>query len=255
MVDMNLLTRRYLPLLLLSAVFGVTACSDRSVTDPRNLVPQQPGKEIIDGNHGGGNTDVFFLPPIVGNPSKATGYGDPFQPGLVVAFIVTDLSTNAVVKTFSNVPVDPTNQFYSANWNTKGTTIDITHQYRIAVVVGSKNIAHADVVFGANASTLKNVDTDDFITLVDGQTLPIKVRIERGWDCLDKTSCVTGVVPTTIPSGQTVTVTTGGTLHSSIRFTSNTAGIWATKANGSPLDGPVIVTIQDISSLHPETEG
>jgi hypothetical protein len=256
MVDMNLLTRRYFPLLFLSAVLGAVACSDqRSVTDPRQLVPQQPGREIVDGNHGGGNTDVFFLPPIVGNPSKATGYGDPFQAGLVVSFVVTDLSTNTVVKTFSNVPVDPTNQFYAANWNTKGTTIDISHLYRISVVVGSKNVAHADVVFGANASSLKNIDTDDFIGLVDGQTLPIKVRIERGWDCLDKTSCVTQVVPATIPSGQTVTVTTGGTLPDSVRFTSNSAGIWATNVDGSPLTVPVIVTVQDITSLRPESAG
>ncbi|HJP61266.1 MAG TPA: hypothetical protein VJ865_14760, partial [Gemmatimonadaceae bacterium] len=253
---MSLLTRRHVPLLLLSVVLGGVSCSDgRSVTDPRNLVSQQPGKEIVDGNHGGGNTDVFFLPPIVGNPSKATGYGDPFQPGLVVSFVVSDLSTSAVVKTFPNVPFDATNQFYSANWNTKGTVIDISHQYRIAVVVGSKNIAHADVVFGANAASLKNVDTDDFITLVDGQTLPIKVRIEQGWDCLDKTSCVTGVVPATISPTQPVIVTTGGTLPSSVKFTANDAGLWATKADGSPLTGPVIVTVQDITSLHPETAG
>src|SRR5580765_4974876 len=129
MVVMNSLTRRYLPLLLLAAL-SVTACSDRNrITDPRNLVPQQPGKEIVDGNHGG-NTDVFFLPPIVGNPSKATGYGDPFQPGLPVSFVITDQNTNGVVKTITppNVAVDLTNQFYSANWKTKDTPIDLTHQ-------------------------------------------------------------------------------------------------------------------------------
>lgn len=253
---MSLLTRRRLPLLLLSLVLGAVSCSDqRSVTDPRNLVPPQAGKEIVDGNHGGGNTDVFFLPPIVGNPSKATGYGDPFQPGLVVSFVVTDLTTNGVVKTFSNVPFDATAQFYYANWNTKTTAVDTSHHYRIAVIAGSKNVAHADVVFGANAASLKNVDTNDFITLVDGQTLPIKVRIERGWDCLDKTSCVTQVVPTTFPSTQPVIVTTGGTLPNSIKFTSNSDGLWATKADGSPLTGPVTVTIQDITSLHPETVG
>lgn len=252
---MNSLTRRYFPLLLLLVTLGVSACSDR-MTDPRQLRPGQAGKEIVDGNHGG-NTDVFFLPPIVGNPNKAPGYGDPFQAGLPVSFVITDQSTNAVVKTFppSGVQVDLTNQFYSANWNTKGTPIDLTHQYRIQVAVGTKNIAHADVVFGADARSLKNVDTDDFITLVDGQTLPIKVRIEQGWDCLDKTSCVTAVVPTTIPSGQTVTVTTGGTLPNSVRFTSNSSGIWATNVDGSPLTGPVTVTVQDISSLHSESSG
>src|SRR5690348_4358453 len=165
MVVMDFLTRRYLPVLLLLAALAVAGCSDR-MTDPR-LRPGQAGKEIVDGNHGG-NTDVFFLPPIVSNPNKALGYGDPFQPGLPVSFIVSDLSTSAVVKTFppSAVTVDLTNQFYSANWNTKATTIDLTHQYRIHVVVGTKDIAHADVVFGANAASLKNIDTDDYITLV-----------------------------------------------------------------------------------------
>ena len=252
---MNSLTRRYLPFILLLASLGVSACSDR-MTDPRQLRPQQAGKEIVDGNHGG-NTDVFFLPPVVSNPNKAPGYGDPFQPGLPLSFIVTDQSTNAVVKNFppSAVQVDLTNQFYAANWNTKATTIDLSHQYRIHVVVGTKDIAHADVVFGANAASLKNVDTDDFITLVDGQTLPIKVRIEKGWDCLDKTSCVSGVVPTTIPPGQTVLVTTGGTLPNSVKFTSNAAGVWATNADGSPLTVPVVVTVQDVTSLYPTTAG
>src|SRR5581483_1774420 len=88
----------------------------------------------------------------------------------------------------------------------------------------------------------------DFIGLVDGRTLPIKVRIEKGFDCTDKTTCVTQVVPNTIPQGQTIIVSTGGTYPNSAAFVPSTNGTWATNVDGTPLTGPVVVTIQDATA-------
>jgi len=257
---MTLSTRMYRPHLLLLAIVAAAACSDRtSPTQPPHLSPQQPGKDISDGAHIAsdgklGNADVFFLPPMVSNPSKAAGYGDPFQPGLPVSFRITDQNTSAVIRTFV-AGVDLTNQFYSANWDTKGSPIDLTHIYRINAVIGTKTVAYADVIFGATGASLKNIDTDDFVGLVDGRTLPMKVRIETGWDCVDKTSCVTQAVPNQIPAGQTVIVTTGGTLPNSVEFSPSANGTWATNVDGSPITGQIVVTIQDVTSEHPESAG
>lgn len=257
---MTLLTRKYRPHFLLLAFLAAAACSDRtSPTQPPHLSPQQPGKDISDGAHVAsdgklGNADVFFLPPMVSNPVNAAGYGDPFQPGLPVSFRITDQNTSAVIKTFV-ASVDLTNQFYSANWDTKASPIDLTHIYRINTVVGTKIVAYADVIFGATGASLKNIDTDDFVGLVDGRTLPMKVRIEQGWDCIDKTSCITQVVPNQIPAGQTVIVSTGGTLPNSAEFSPSSDGTWATNLDGSPITGPILVTIQDVTSNYPESEG
>jgi hypothetical protein len=257
---MTLSTRKYRPHLFLLAIVAAAACSDRtSPTQPPHLSPQPPGKDISDGAHVAsdgklGNSDVFFLPPMVSNPVKATGYGDPFQAGLPVAFRITDQNTNTVIKNFV-ASVDLTNQFYSANWDTKASPIDLTHTYRINALIGSKIVAYADVLFGATGASLKNIDTDDFVGLVDGRTLPMKVRIEKGWDCLDKTSCVTQAVPNKIPSGQTVIVSTGGTLPNSAEFSPSGDGTWATNVDGSPITGPIVVTIQDVTSNFPESKG
>jgi len=251
---MMLPKRRYFSHLLLLAMVAAAACTDRhSLTDPRSLQPQQPGKDISDGAHVDvnghlGNSDVFFLPPMVKNPNQVAGYGDPFQPGLPVTFSITDQNTNAVVKTLVGA-VDLTNQFYGANWDTKALVVDLSHIYRINVVIGTRKVAYADVKFGINGASLKNLDTDDFVGLVDGRTLPIKVRIEQGWDCLDKTSCVTQAVSNTIPAGQTVIVSTGGTLPNSVEFTPSGNGTWATNVDGTPIVGPIVVTIQDVTNV------
>src|SRR5207248_856056 len=64
-------TRRWL---LLAAVL-VTAGACRDTVSPREMrVPIDPSKEINDGANLG-NTDVFFLPPLVPNPVGAAGYG------------------------------------------------------------------------------------------------------------------------------------------------------------------------------------
>lgn len=257
---MTLSMRKYLSHVLMLSIVAAAACTDRtSPTQPRHLVPQPPDKDISDGAHIGadgklGNGDVFFLPPMVSNPNNATGYGDPFQPGLPVSFRITDQNTSAIIKTFAT-SVDLTNQFYGANWDTKASTIDLTHTYRINVIIGTKSVAYADVIFGANGASLKNLDSDDFVGLVDGRTLPMKVRIEQGWDCVDKTSCVTQAVPNKIAAGQTVIVSTGGTLPNSAEFSPSSDGTWATNLDGSPITGPIVVTIQDVTSKYPESTG
>lgn len=228
-----------------TALFAVLAmaCGDRlQSTDVARGAATGAARTISDGAHAG-NPNVFFLPPMVGNPNKAPGYGGPFQAGLSVSINVRDLMTNGYVATFgpSAVGVNTTDGYYFVNWDTKATTLDVTHTYRIEVVVGGKIPAYADVMLGNNGSALKNVDTQDYVALVDGRTLPIKVRIQQGltFDCTSTNSgaCTTTVVPPTLPPGQTAVVQTGDQ-QNAIQF----SGGW------SDATSPVVVTLEDVTN-------
>jgi len=232
-------------LLITAAALLALSCGDRSATGPRNLAPGGATKDISDGAHNG-NIDVWFLPPMVSNPSGKPGYGDPFAANLPVEIVVRDWTSSGhpVIKDFppNTVTMSLVDQFYTVNWDTKATTLDPTHTYRIEVVIGTHPpLAFADVDLVANGSELKNATTGEYIGLVDGRTLPVKVRIEQGWNCVNDASCVSQVVPATIPANTPVTVKT------------NDGKDWITfhgDANGSwnNLNQPVIVTVEDVSS-------
>ena len=231
--------------LVAAAAFAVLSCGERSTTGPRGIAPGGGSRAISDGAHNAGNTDVFFLPPMVGNPSGATGYGDPFAANLPVEIRVRDMTAagQPVVKDFppASVTMSLTDQLYSANWDTKATALDPTHTYRVQVLIGTQTLAFADVDVVSNGSELKNASTGEFIALLDGRTLPIKVRIEQGWNCFNNASCVSQVVPANIPPNTSITVKT------------NDGKDWITfhgDANGSwnNLNSPVIVTVEDVTS-------
>jgi len=213
------------------------------MTSPRAIRPSGPSRTISDGAHAG-NPNVFFLPPMVANPVGKPGYGDAFASGLAVEIRVLELASGGVVRDFppSSVTMSLTDQAYEVNWDTKATTLDPTKTYRVQVLVGTKVLAFADVDVVSNGSELKNASTGDAIPLVDGRTLPIKVRIEQGWDvCLNDAACVSQVVPATIPSGTTVKVTTGGSNEDYIIFQGGANGTW------NNLGQAVVVTIEDVS--------
>src|SRR4051812_47635708 len=118
-------------------LFTAVACSDHTgSTTPRQRFNPQARMDISDGAHGG-NRDVFFLPPMLGNPNKAAGYGDPFQPGLNVSIKVRDVTANTYVTTFapSAVSVNTVDGYYFVNWDTKASNLDPAHVYRVEVWV------------------------------------------------------------------------------------------------------------------------
>lgn len=224
---MTLVARRYGPHLFATvALLAAVGCGDQAATPPngRQLAPtNQAARTILDGAHGG-NPEVFFLPPMVGNPNGVATFNTTFQPGLPASVVITDQTPgNSFTPIAMPMQVDPTNQFYQLNWDTKATPLSLTDTYRINIEVGSKIIAFADVVLGSNGSTLKNVDSQSYIGLVDGRTLPIKVRINQGWGCLNRNSCVTQVVPNPVPNGQTIIVVSNDGLNSAA-FSGNWAG-------------------------------
>jgi hypothetical protein len=252
-------TRRWF---LLVAVLGVAACRD--AVAPRALTPPDPAAVIVDGAHNSGNDDVFFLPPLVDNPSSAPGFGDPEQLGLPVNIKINCLSHTATsaCPNFNFPPSavkSSSDAHYMVNWDTKTPGVDPGDVYRVEIHIGDKTLAWADVFLVPNGNP-KNVATQGDIPLPDGRTLPIKIRIEKGWDCTNrsnKSQCATQVVPNVAVDGSGSTI---------VQF----AGTDAEPAGGGrfydgwipysdncqpgspscvPTGTPVVVTIEDQTSL------
>lgn len=183
-----------------AALVALGACQDGlapAATSPR-ATSFSPA--ILDGAHGG-NQSVFFLPPMVSNPTGQPGFGDAVQTGLPVAFRVERLfragypnCTAGVEKEFPTSAVQFQTDHYQVDWHTDDTDLHAECTYRIEVIIGKQMEAFADVDVVTNGSQLKNVVTQEFIPLLDGRTLPIKVRVEQGVTFCTDANCVSQVV-------------------------------------------------------------
>lgn len=227
-----------------AALIATAACGDNVA--PRKAVKEVPKitPTILDGAHGG-NQSVFFLPPMVSNPNGQPGFGDPVAAGLPVSFRIDQLPNSqcapGLAKLFATTDVAFDGNAYSANWHTDDSNLDPTCTYRINVLVGSQIEAFADVDVVSNGSALKRVDTQEYVPLLDGRTLPISVRIEQGVKFCNDANCVSQVVPA---NGTTLVETPDG--ENALFFNS---GWFDTSVLGTD---QVIVTVDDITST-PET--
>ena len=178
----------------LAALFSVavfTGCVDRPPTQPPTA--SGPAALIMDGAHNGGNTNFFFLPPLVANPVNDPNFNpNTFNPALTptaeVCTLTGDPSAGSVSCDGSGLvfgptvaALDGTNQQYAVNWDTRSPTLlDASKFYRITVrgAPGGTPLGLLDVdpVTGG----MKNVRTGEVFAFQDGRTLPIKVRIQQG---------------------------------------------------------------------------
>ncbi len=162
------------------------ACQDRH--SPTGV--KGPSAELRDGANNG-NAHFFFLPPLVKQPTFSGVFNPALKPVVVICqLLVGPAPDNKPIGCSSNPPVvvlgpavaDLAGQQYKVNWNTGQPLIDPNQFYRIQVFgsLGGTLLGFADVDPVNNGSQLKNVNTGEFIGLVDGRTLPIQFRIERG---------------------------------------------------------------------------
>src|SRR2546429_4266474 len=158
--------------------------------------------DFSDGGIPGGNPPFFFLPPLVKQPSFSGTFNPALRPVVEICQLDVDINDipiacSATVPTINPgiVQVDLVDELYQVNWNTLLPPIDPTKFYRIQVRVapGGSILGFADVDPVLNGIELHNVDTGEFIGLVDGRRLPIKFRIEIGTTC-KTTDCFEGTV-------------------------------------------------------------
>ena len=167
-----------------AAVLFIAGCSGDSAA-PLTGPSDGPSKVISDAAHAGAVPGFYFLPPMVPSPS----YSGTFDAGLSPRVEICELagtSCGAAIATFTsgtgstNVRVSAADQNYIVNWHTGQYNLNTSKTYRISVYQGSFLLGFADVDVVGTAKELKNVDTQQFIPLLDDRTLPIKFRVETG---------------------------------------------------------------------------
>jgi hypothetical protein len=173
----------------------VTGCDDQPTSAPPSY---RPSALISDANHGGENKEVFFLPPLVPNPSGSPFFkAGEFNPNLKSAVIrVCLVVSNACSQTVASFgagqttgPITIASDHYLAVWHTDQSSpaLVVGQPYRIEVFpdgdLSGPPIAWADVAIVNTGKELKNINTNETIGLIDGRTLPIKVRLQNGVRC------------------------------------------------------------------------
>src|SRR5689334_20707377 len=176
-----------------AAAFALISCGDAAAPKAGSTPPSKVSRNILDGNHGG-NAHFFFLSPLIPGVSFGSGVSDGSQhPTVVICEWQSDNSCGAIVAQFnrtggstsSDITYDPTAGQYQVNWKTDqcggvSCILDPAKTYRLRVLAGVYELGHADIDVVTGGSQLKNVQTGEYIGLVDGRTLPIKFRIEKG---------------------------------------------------------------------------
>ena len=206
--------------------FAVVVAAIAGCQSDRVLPP--PTAMIKDANHNAGNAFFFWTAPVVNQSPPAAQH---FSPNLSPVITITNLCDNSEVRSFSGSQINVSNARYHANWRTSEDNLSSACTYRMTVTVGTKPpLGFADVDVVDNGRELKNVNTGEFIPLLDGRTLPINFFIGVGSQCGDEDSdCGEGTVHA---DRNTVIVTTNGQ-----------AGVFV-PAGAVPSD--VIITIESI---------
>jgi hypothetical protein len=181
-----------------AVVVAVVGCqSDRVLPAPSAL--------IRDALHNGGNAFFFWTPPVVNQQPPST---QVFSANLSPVITISNLCDESVVRSFSGSQISVSNARYHANWRTSDDNLNSACTYRMTVTVGSDTLGFADVNVVDSGRELKNVNTDEFIPLLDDRTLPIEFFIGVGSLCeREDSDCGEG---TAHPDRNTTIVTTNG---------------------------------------------
>ena len=131
----------------------------------------------------------YWLPPMVQQPAYAGAFDTELSPTVEICELAGE-SCGSIIATYTTttgpggeiVRHNADEQHYHVNWHTNEFDLSPTKFYRVTVSAGlnQTRLGYADVQPVSNGSGLKKVDTDEYIGLVDGRTLPIKFRIETG---------------------------------------------------------------------------
>ena len=178
---------------VVAALIIAAACTDRTPVTPEL---GGPSASISDALHESGNAHFYFLPPLVPAPSPTGEFDGSLAPVVRICEWTGEGCAEALVAEFTmatgpgseTVRVELEDESYIVNWHTDQFGLDATKTYRIRVLISGAELGHADVDVVASAGEAKNVDTGEFIALVDGRTLPIKFRIEKGIIFIDATA-------------------------------------------------------------------
>jgi surface protein len=175
---------RFLLLPLLSVIAVGVACADRGLpTEPPASDPMFAIGDATSGYKAG----FYWLPPMVSNPSTSGTFDPHLSPEVeICALHEGECGDHLVTFTMDGhgserVRLEAGAEHYIVNWHTNQFDLSGATHYRISVRAGPNVLlGYADVQPVSNGQQLRNVNTGEFIGLIDGRTLPIKFRIETG---------------------------------------------------------------------------
>lgn len=148
--------------------------------DRSSSVGVGPSALIQDGNNNNGNAFFFWLPPLLNQEAPAE---QVFSTQLSPTVTITNLCSGDVIRTFAGSDVQAGDGKYHVNWHTADDTLDSSCTYRLSATAGLRELGLADVDVVDGGHELKNVNTGEYIPLLDGRTLPIKFFIGVGSQC------------------------------------------------------------------------
>jgi hypothetical protein len=176
----------------LSAAVLVAATSIACTEVPQSPIAEsgRPSFQITDGAHGGGNPFFYFLPPMVSNPGDGVNVSglspevricaaNNFTCSQLVARFTTD-PTSTTTQAGSSETIRESDNGYIVNWHTTAFDLVPGAIYRICSWAGLVALGHADIAVVGSGKDLKDVNTGEYISLLDDRTLPIKFRIQSG---------------------------------------------------------------------------
>ena len=164
-----------------------------SCENPMSLIESKDSDQPISapisgGTYNSGKEHFFFLPPIAPEPV----FNSPFDGSLEPIVEIVDLFDDSVVETFTMTSgsgseilrVESADEHYIVNWHTGRYELNEQTTYRIRVLIPASptniELGFIDVYFVNKGKDHNEVDTDEYIVLKYGRTLPIKFRIEVG---------------------------------------------------------------------------
>lgn len=187
---------------------AVAACTEGHT--PTTQPAQRTAFDRVSASQEAADPGFAFLPPLAPEPATSSALDGSLSPEVQVCVwsgpaclypLVTDLPAVAVA-----------GDHYAVNWQTAASGLLAGRSYRIRVLVGADELGHLDVVAGASAADLKDVDPAEAFALVIGRTVPIKFRIPQGAVSCDTIQMIAvndfalplkaGMVPTA-PGGST----------------------------------------------------
>src|SRR5688572_23429742 len=177
---------RVTPGLVALGVLASFGCHD-------TIGPGQGGASFIiqDAVHGGGNAHFYWSSPIVADPGRGGDFDPTYQPmvqicewtGSACAATVAEFRTG--VGNGDAIRVDVAGEQYRVNWHTShcrrdGCPLNPGKTYRIRVLVGGLEAGVADVDLLSRRSEVRSVNHATYVPVVNGTTLQIRFRLERG---------------------------------------------------------------------------
>lgn len=165
--------------------------------------------DISDAIHGDGNRHFYFLPPLVPAPSPGGIFDGTYDPKVQICAWNESECTDPLVAEFTTttgpgsetIRVDDDAEHYIVNWHSGDYDLDPATTYRINVLVGTLLVGYADVDVVSSGRELRNVNTGEYVGLLNGRTLPIRFRLESGVMCGALEECIEEVVG---PAGATI---------------------------------------------------